>query len=204
MTNKNLFLFSLLIFSCITAFSQNHYKIQINDTVLDISLDKEYTMLLDNTPVQFKVIAKDTLIYDDELFSFNYSKDYRISQMVIDEGIEQIVLMTAEGSGVLIQKYASMNPSMLNEIMISEVTKESINYGFQMKREDYTRKLRSGQDLRVNRAVLTYKDETNIYEVATLGKKDEGILIMTMVMDDQLSPQGMEIIEMMYDSFIYK
>ena len=88
--------------------------------------------------------------------------------------------------------------------MISEVTKESLNYGFKIERNDYTRKLKSGQKLDVDKAILTYKDETNIYEVATIGKKDEGILIMTMVMDEKMSKQGRKIIEMMWSSLIYK
>lgn len=197
-------LITLLILLSIKSFSQNDYKIQINDTTLEISLNKDYNITLDEKVIQFKIVAKDTLIYEDDLFSFNYSKDYKISQMIIEEEIEQIMLMTAEGSGILIQKYSSLNPTMLNEMVISEVTKESLNYGFKMKRADYTRHLESGQKLNIDKAVLTYKNETNIYEVATIGKKDEGILIMTMIMDEQMSTQGRKIIDMMWNSLIYK
>ncbi len=197
-------LITLLIFISIKSFSQNDYKIQINDTILEISLDKEYNIILDEKEIQFKIVAKDTLIYEDDLFSFNYSKDYKISKMTIEEGIEQIVLMTAEGSGLLIQKYSTINPTMLNEMMISEVTKESLNYGFSMKRKDYTRKLKSGQKLNVDKAILTYKDDTSIYEVASIGKKDEGILIVTMITVDEMSKQGRKIIDMMWNTLIYK
>jgi hypothetical protein len=193
-----------LILISVKTFSQNDYKIQINDTTLEISLNKEYNITLDEKVIQFKIVAKDTLIYEDDLFSFKYSKDYKISQVIIEEGIEQIMLMTAEGSGILIQKYSTLNPTMLNEIMISEVTKESLNYGFKMKRDDYTRQLESGQKLNIDKAILTYKNETNIYEVATIGKKDEGILIMTMIMDEKMSTQGRKIIEMLWNSLIYK
>jgi hypothetical protein len=188
----------------IKSFSQNDYKIQINDTIIEVSLDKEYYITLDEKEIQFKIVAKDTLIYEDDLFSFNYSKDYRISKLIIEEGIEQIMLMTAEGSGLLIQKYASINPTMLNEMMISEVTKESLNYGYKMKREDYTIKLKSGQKLDIDKAILTYKDETNIYEVASIGKKDEGILIMTIITNDEMSMEGRKIIDLMWNTLIYK
>lgn len=197
-------LITLLTFISIKSFSQNDYKIKINDTILEISLDKAYNITIDDKEIEFKIIAKDSLIYEDDLYSFNYSKDYKISQMTIDEGIEQIMLMTAEGSGILIQKYSTINPTMLNEMMISEVTKESLNYGFKMKRDDYTRTLKSGQKLDVDKATLTYKDETNIYEVASIGKKDEGILIMTMIMDENISTQGRKIIDLMWNSLIYK
>ncbi|RSK41346.1 hypothetical protein [Mangrovimonas spongiae] len=199
-----LILTTIFLFLSIKSFSQNDYKIQINDTILEISLDKQYNITLDKKEIQFKIISKDTLIYNDDLFSFNYSKDYKVSQTIIDEGIKQFMIMTAEGSGILIQKYSTINPTMLNEMMIAEVTKESLNYGFTLQREDYSRNLKSGQKIDVDKAILTYKDETNIYEVATIGEKDEGILIMTMIMDKTMSKQGKKIIELMWNSLTYK
>ena len=199
-----LILIALLILMGTKSFSQNDFKIHINDTILEITLDKTYNITLDKKEIEFKIVAKDTLVYEDDIFSFNYPKDYKVSPMVIEEGIEQIMLMTAEGSGILIQKYSTINPTMLNELMISEVTKESLNYGFIMKRDDYTRKLKSGQEIDVDKAILTYKDEMNIYEIATIGKKDEGILIMTMIMDEEMSTQGRKIIDLMWNSLRYR
>ena len=181
-------------------FSQNDYQLIINDTEMEISLDKEYEIEVDGKTVQFKLLAKDTLSYVDDLFSFHYPSEYRVSQIDIDDEIEQIIIMTAEGSGILIQKYSTFDPTVLNELMLSEITKESLNYGFEMNREDYSRELKSGQTVNVDKAVLTYKNEQNIYEVASLGKKDEGIMVMTMMMDEELSEQGKKIIEMMWNS----
>lgn len=197
-------LISLLLFTGIKPFSKDDFKIQLNDTILEISFDNLYNIQLDEKKIKFKAIAKDTLVYEDDLFSFNYTKGYKISKMTISEGIEQIMLMTAEGSGLLIQKYSKFNPTMLNEMMISQVTEESLNYGFKLKRSDYTRKLKSGQNLDVDKAILTYKDETNIYEVASIGKKEEGILIMTMITENNMSPQALKIINLMWNSITYK
>jgi hypothetical protein len=197
-------LVTLLILISLKSYTQVDYKIQINDTIFEISLDNEYSILINGKEIKFKIFAKDTLIYEDDLFSFKYSKDYKISHMRIEEGIGQLMIMTAEGSGFLIQKYSTLNPTMLNEMVINEVTKESLNYGFKMKRDDYSRRIKSGQKLEVNKAILTYKNETNIYEVASIGEKDEGILIMTMIMDEKMSEQGNKIIELMWNSLTYK
>ena len=86
----------------------------------------------------------------------------------------------------------------------TEVTKESVNYGFDLQREDYQRTLANGEVLNVQRAVLTYKDEINIYEIATLGAKDSGILVMTMAMDDNQFSQGRKIIELFWSTLQYK
>lgn len=194
-------LFALIL--CISASAQEDFIIEVNGKTFEIEPEREYTLSLDGKPLHFKMFLKDTLTFKNGSYSFKYPKDYKVSRLDLEEGIEQVMIMTAEGSGLLIQKYSTINPSMLNEMMLSEVTKESINYGFQMEREAYSRELNSGQTLNISRATLTYKDETNIYEIASIGKKDEGILIMTMIMDNTMSTQGQKLIDMMWNSLTY-
>ena len=186
------------------AKAQEDYVIRINDTTFKISLDKKYALIMDGRKINFILSANDTLIYNDDLYSFLYSKDFKVSKTKVEGGIEQIMLMTAEGSGILIQKYPSLNPTTLNEIMLTEVIKESLSYVYELKRNDYNRTLSSGQKIQINKAVLKYKDDTNVYEVASIGKKDEGILIITMVMDLNNSKQGQKLIDLMWSSLIYK
>jgi len=140
-----LLLFTLLASTII--FAQENYQIKINEKVIDVELDKNYEIKIKNKVFNVKVNIKDSLTYNDNMISFKYPKEYKVVSTKIDDGIQQLMLMTTEGSGVLIQKYSNMNPSMLNELMINEVTKESVNYGFEMKREDYVRTLNLGTKL---------------------------------------------------------
>lgn len=167
---------------------------------MDISLDENFEATFENKTLNIKVSQKDTLTYSDDYLSFNYPKDYKISKTKIDEGIEQLVLMTGEGSGFIIQEYGTMNPTMLNELMLNEVTKESVNYGFELKREDYIKSLNNGLELKINRAYLTYKDEVNIYEITSIGLKDEGVLLMSMEMNDEDNSDGKQLIDMVWNS----
>jgi hypothetical protein len=201
---KVLFLIIFFLLTTINVFSQKDYIVKINDTELEIALDSSYTIQINNKDVKFTFKSKAILLYDDPFFNFQYPSDFKVSKTKIDEGIEQIMLMTADGSGILIQKYEDFNPTLLNEMMINEVTKESINYGFKLERKDYERKLKFNQNLKVNKAILTYKDEINIYEIATIGKKDEGILIMTMIMDNTTDGQGNKLIDLMWETLNYK
>jgi hypothetical protein len=197
-------LFLAAVLTAFAAQGQEDYKIKINDTAISISLDTKYEVLLNGKKVNFTVTANDTVAYNDNLFSFRYLKDYKITKTEIDGGIEQLMLLTAEGSGFLIQKYSSMNPEGIEEMMLKEVTKESIGYGFKQQRNNYQRKLKSGQDVTVIKAVLKYKDETNIYEITSIGKKDEGILVIAMIMDETKSEQGRKTIDLMWNSLFYK
>ena len=187
-------LFSLL------ANSQEDYIIHLNDTSLHVELDKPYNLVVKGKKIDFKIVQKDTLTHNSNLYSFLYPKGFKVSNSVIDEGIEQISILTAEGAGFLIQKYESLNPTTLNELMLTELTKESIDYGYEEKRSNYKKILKSGHEIAVTKSVLRYKDEVNIYEIASIGKKDAGIMIVTMRMDEDDNNQGQKIIDLMWKS----
>jgi len=200
---KNIILILILSLTNLI-YSQEDYKIEINGKIFEIELDKDYELNIEDNLFKISVKQKDTLLYSDEYFNFKFLKEYKVARTVIDEGIEQLMLMTAEGSGFIVQKYSTINPTMLNELMINEVTKESVNYGFELIREDYERVLTSGLKIKVDRAVLTYKDETNIYEVASVGKKDSGLLIMTMEMNDSENSLGKKLISQIWNTLEIK
>jgi len=195
---------SILIATAILFFfqanCQEDYLIHLNDTSLHVALDKPYHLVVKGKKIDFKITQKDTLTYTGSFYSFLYPKGFKISNSVIDDGIEQISIITAEGSGLIIQKYESINPTTLNELMLAEVTKESISYGYEEKRSDYKKVLKSGQEIVVTKSVLRYKDEVNSYEIASIGKKDSGIMIVTMRMDEDDNTQGQKIIDLMWKS----
>lgn len=196
---------SLVLVTSIHVFGQEDYTIQLNDKTFDIAADKQYEFNVDGKKITFILKSKDTLTYNDGFYSFNYPGTQKISKTEVEEGIEQIMLMTAGGSGILIQKYDNFNPAMLNEMMLNEITKESVSYGFKLTREDYSRTLKTGEKVNVLKAVLKYKDETSTYEVASYGKKDEGIMVMTMmteILGEAAEPRGEKMIKLMWDSLM--
>lgn len=92
--------------------------------------------------------------------------------------------MKATGTGYMIQTYKNFNPTFLIDLMLSEVTKESVSYGYSKKDKNFEYKLTSGQTLKGKTATLEYKGEEEVYTVAAYGSKDEGILVMTMLFTD--------------------
>lgn len=185
-------------------FAQADYNIEINGKTFEIELNKDYEFEINNKQVKLHLKQKDTLVYNDETFSFKFPKEYKVAKNAINEGVEQLMLMSADGSGFIIQKYSTLNPTMLNELMLSEVTKESLNYGFEQERVEYERTLTSGKKIDVTKAILTYNDEVNIYEIASTGKKDSGLMIITMNMDDAENAIGTKLIQLIWDSLDIK
>ena len=187
----------LLSFS---AFSQEDYVIKINDSTFNIALDKSYNKNINGANVSFIVRSKDTLIYEGNGYSFKYPKAFKVSETKVDDGITQIAIMTAEGSGIIIQQYETLNPTSLNEMMLTEITKESISYGFTQTEIEYKVKLQSGKELNVKKATLRYKDEVNIYEITSVGKKDAGLIIMSLRMDNDDYTEGKKLIDLMWQT----
>jgi hypothetical protein len=198
---------TLLFLACFalanTAMAQQDYSLTIDGQTIQMGLDKPGQITIGGKAYPVVLKQKDTLTYANKLYTFSYLKDFKVNKKELGNDIDQVMLMTAEGSGVLIQQYQTMSPTALNELMLTELTKESISYGYEMVRKDYDRTLASGQKVRVCRAELTYKDDKNIYEIATYGGKDEGVLIMSMVMDEEMGSQGRTIIDLMWKSLRY-
>ncbi len=194
------FLITVAVFCGLKVYSQEDYIVRLNDTSFNASLDKQYNIVVNGQVFNLIINQKDTLAYNDRLYGFNYPKGFNVSSTKIDDGVEQISILTAEGAGFLIQKYSSINPNTLNELMLKELTKESVSYGYELKRSDDKKHLQSGLGVEVNKAILTYKNSVNIYEVASIGKKDEGLVIVTIRMDGNENSQGKKIIDLMWRS----
>ncbi|PCJ97358.1 MAG: hypothetical protein COA50_04905 [Flavobacteriaceae bacterium] len=188
-------------------FSQEsgNYHLIINGDTTKINLKQAFeyktkkgeklTIVIDQPLVQ---------TYSDEMISFQYDKTYGVSKTVIDVGIEQIMVMSSNGNGFIIQKYSTMDPSSLTTLMMGELIKESINYGYEKIEESFTIMLKSGQTLTGLKNTLEYKTEKTTYEVGAYGGKDEGILIVTMLQGDSFSESGESMIKLFLDTLTIK
>jgi hypothetical protein len=183
--------------------SQTNYQLLINGKVADIDLDKPLTFkTAKGEELQIELKQNDVLFYQDNMVSLSYPKEFSISKSVLDANIEQLAIITANGSGVMIQKYSSMNPSILVDMMLQEVTKESISYGYTNKEQKFENKLVSGQLLKGKTCRLNYKDDEQTYTVAALGGKDEGIIVMTML-NTSYKKQDQHLLDMVISTLSY-
>ncbi len=193
-------LFVALLFVSTYTNAQKDYVITVDGKEYEIALDGNRDIKIKGKSIIIGLKIKDTLLIDEDYFQLKYTKQHKVSRVAIDVDIEQLMLMTAGGSGLIVQKYDSFNPSMLQEMMLNEVTKESVSYGYSLKREDYDKKLVSGETVKVLKAVLEYKGESEVYEVMAHGKKDEGIIVMTMNMNLGLEDGGKDMIQLMWNT----
>jgi hypothetical protein len=197
----------IIIFAMITVipcqtFGQNvpNYEISINGETYDISLGRDYQIKSDSgETLNFRVNKKAVMTYKNGYISFQHKSDLAISSTELGNGIRQTMTNTALGTLVLIQEYSKMNPASLVNLMLQELTKEQINYGYKMQKEAYFQTLKDGTKVTGKRAILKYNEEEEYWTVLAYGKKDRGLLVITKIDKENLETEK-NIIELMWET----
>lgn len=204
LTMKHFITISFFLFSIVT-FSQNNgnYVIVIDNDSVFINLD-ETKNYKSKTGEELKVqlVQPSILTYSDDMISFNYESSLNVSNTVLEEGIEQCLVMKSTGNGFLIQKYSTINPIDLVSLVLNELTKESVNYGYKRTDKKFKKTLVSGETIEGLKVTLKYQDEKQEYTVATYGEKDSGILVLTMFLNNDYN--DMEIIDLLFNTLQLK
>tara|TARA_R110002073_G_scaffold4213_3_gene28036 strand:- start:13521 stop:14132 length:612 start_codon:yes stop_codon:yes gene_type:complete len=188
---KSIFTLALLSLSAFTfAQKTGNYVVVINNDSIQINLDESFQYKPGGgKQLDIKVIQPNILTYTDAMISFNYDKSLNVSNTIIDKGIEQCMVMQSTGNGFMIQKYQTIDPSSLTQLMLNELIKESVSYGYVKKETPFKKTLQSGQTIEGIQATLSYKGEDEIYTVATYGAKDEGIIVITMLLSEDFNDE---------------
>lgn len=187
-----------VLFISFISFSQTqgNYTLIINNDSIQVDLNKHVTYKTKTgEALTIKIIQPEILTYSDDMISFDHNKSFSVSNSKIEEGIEQCMVLNSTGNGFMVQKYQTMNPSSLTQLMLNEITKESVSYGYFKTEKKFKKKIKSGQIIEGIQATLTYKNEKEIYTVATYGAKDEGIIVVTMLLNEEFK-EDKEIIEL--------
>jgi hypothetical protein len=196
----------LLLVGCVftsLVFAQQNYMVQIGDSSYNVSLDSSYQISLAGKKMKLLLKQKDVLSYQDSLFTFSYLPGFQVTKTEVESTVDQYLVLTADASGFVLQAFRTLNPTGLNETMLREATKEYLNYGYKMEREDTKHVLPSGQSMDVARATLTFKDKKMVVEVGSVGSRDEGILVMTIDAGMDITGKGRELIRLLWESLHY-
>ena len=177
------------LLACVAFSGEQHkgggyknYEIIIDGKSYDLNLDEKIQIEYPGGKTATAVLRKKPYTeYSDQFVTFQHKSELGVSSQDLGNGITQLMSTTATGTIVMIQEYSSMNPTMLIGLMIQELTKESIDYGYKMTQEQVIRKLSSGLILKGTKATLRLKNEEIRLEVLSHGKKDTGILVITQI-----------------------
>lgn len=199
-----LLLSSVLLSSALFAQTELNYILTVNGQEIDLGLDQEATITIDGKDYPILLKQKEILTFDNDFIRFNYPKDVSVSVTTIAEGIEQVAVINANGGGFIVQIYPSVNPTALEGLMLNEVVKESLNYGYTKKDTEFSKKLKSGQQLTGTTATLEYRGDKQVYTVASYGAKDQGIIVLSMITAQDFAVSDQKLIDTFLNSLEYK
>ncbi|SDA81550.1 hypothetical protein [Mesorhizobium qingshengii] len=114
-------------------------------------------------------------------FSFVHPSNISVTKTDLGENITQYLMASALGTIVVVQEYGKMNPVSLNQLMLQEMTKESVQAGAALTQEPTTRKLADGRELTGIRAQVKTRTDTAYFEIVGFGRADQGLLFITRV-----------------------
>lgn len=159
-----------------------NYELIIDGKAYDLNINEEIEAVVNSGKTVTVILRKKPYIqYSDQMVSFQHKSELSVSSQDLGDGISQLMSTTATGTLIMIQEYSGMNPSMLVPMMLKELTKESVDYGYKMTQENVTHKLNSGIIITGLKATLKYKGEESYWEVLAYGKKDTGVLVITQI-----------------------
>ncbi|HAV14627.1 MAG TPA: hypothetical protein DCX06_14215 [Opitutae bacterium] len=187
---KLLALFSTSLLASALSMQAANYSLFIGDKEMDLHLNEEVRYTTEGgEELTIKVTQKEYVTFNSDFFSIKHKNLLQPAKTDLGDGIQQTMLMSPLGCGVLVQEYKSMDPSALIDLMAHELTKEEVSYGY--KKEEETGERKIGEHTLNGKVVYTrYNDEEWKREFYAYGSNDKGVLIVTMVEKEEYETDG--------------
>ena len=161
------------------------FIVMINGVSKEIDLDEETSLVLpDGTALTLILRQKEYLRFESEMFSFEHRNQYKPNRTDLGDGILQTAIASPSGTAMLVQEYDQMNSVLLVDIMLKELTKEEVEYGYKYSEAPIEKEI-DGVLFRGKRAVTSYRQAEWTRIVLGYGVKDRGILVVTAIEKDR-------------------
>ncbi|CAN7573205.1 hypothetical protein [Mesorhizobium sp. LjNodule214] len=136
-----------------------------------------------------RIDRNDFATFSGATFSFVHPSNISITKSDLSDSITQYLMASALGTIVLVQEYDKMNPVSLNQLMLQEMTKESVQAGGTLTQEPTTRKLADGKELTGIKATVKTRTDGADFEIVGFGLADQGLLFITRIGDQDVATE---------------
>ncbi|CAM5337940.1 hypothetical protein MAUB1S_05856 [Mycolicibacterium aubagnense] len=161
------------------------YKLTIDGVSVDIDPGEDATVTLPNgKDARIRLERNAFATFSGNSFSFVHPSTVTVTKTSLSKGIDQHLMASAVGSMVIIQEYSDMNPVMLNQLMLQEITKELVRAGGKLTQRAGSRRLADGKVLKGLTATVKSRTDQVAYEVMSYGTADQGVVVITSLDDD--------------------
>jgi hypothetical protein len=182
--NSNMKAISCLFFSFLFSLSlyaqeEKNYVLEINGDTVSASLGENIKHTLkDGKVINLKISRKDMMTFDTDVLSFKYPSDFSVTSTKIDEDVQQYLLMSAGGAGLMVQVYRSLNPEGIVDFFLDQITEDEKKAGYKETRKEAERKLSNGVKMEGKKSILKMDNDVSEFSVVGYGKGKKGILVI--------------------------
>lgn len=166
------------------------FKLTIDGVVVDIDPGEDVDVTLPGGKTsKVRIDRNDFATFSGATFSFVHPSNISITKSDLSDSITQYLMASALGTIVLVQEYDQMNPVSLNQLMLQEMTRESVQAGGTLTQEPTTRKLADGKELTGVKATVKTRTDSADFEIVGFGLADQGLLFITRIGDQDVATE---------------
>ncbi|MER9135701.1 hypothetical protein NKI20_05260 [Mesorhizobium sp. M0830] len=166
------------------------FKLTIDGVTVDIDPGESTSMTLPGGRKSKVTLERnDFATFSGSDFSFVHPSDISVTKTDLGDDITQYLMASALGTIVVVQEYGKMNPVSLSQLMLQEMTKESVQAGAELTQQPTTRKLADGKELTGIRAQVKTRTDTADFEIVGSGVAEHGLLFITRIAEEDVATE---------------
>src|SRR5919197_2142971 len=184
---------AVIALAATAAFADNPktYKLTIGDVTVDIDPGETLDVTMpDGKQTKVTLSLNDFATYAGAMFSFVHPTNVAVTKTELDPHIHQYLMASALGTLIIIQEYGTMNPTSLDNLMLQELTKETVAAGGELTQQPGSRTLPDGKQLTGLTAKVKTNADTTDFEILGYGTSDQGVLVVTRVDESNAAKEG--------------
>lgn len=173
--------------------AQTEHGFTVTIDGVDVPIDPGETVNArskDGHPIVVTLSRNPYAVFSDEMVSFQYPGGLTVATQKLSKNITQHMSASALGTAILVQEYDGIDPSTLIPLMVKELTKDDVKIGAELTDEAAERTLKSGLTLNGRRATVKLRKDLKTFEVFAYGQDSQGVLLVTIITDDNQQTDG--------------
>jgi hypothetical protein len=144
----------------------------------------------DGNPMSVTLSRNPYAVFSDEMLAFQHPGSLTVATQKLSKNITQNMAASALGTAIIVQEYDGIDPTTLIPLMVQQLTKDDVKIGGELTDEPAERTLRSGLTLNGRRATMKRRTDQKTVEVFAYGRDNRGVLLVTIMTDDNQQTDG--------------
>ncbi|WP_292070100.1 hypothetical protein [Mesorhizobium sp.] len=166
------------------------FKLTIDGVAIEIDPGEDANVTLPGgKTAKVRLDRNDFATFSGGTFSFVHPSSISVTKTDLGDSITQYLAASALGTIVVVQEYGKMNPVSLDQLMLQEMTKESVQAGGTLTQEPTSRELPDGKQLTGIKATVKTRTDKADFEIVGFGLADQGLLFITRIGDQDVATE---------------